>query len=239
MLRMYNEVMVEVETKIKYPKVVEAYQKYEVTDGELIVGVDEAGRGSWAGPLVVGAVLIEKGAVDGVIDSKLMSPEKREELAPKIQQTATAWGLGWVAPEVIDEIGMQEATALAIGEALEEINAKYDKIIIDGCVDFLPASPNAFPKVGADGYIYQVSAAGIIAKVARDAFMSGLAPLYPKYNLEKNVGYGTPAHIAAINEYGVIPGLHRVKNVRPVREIYEQILTGKWVPQVEQEAEAA
>jgi ribonuclease HII len=196
--------------------------KYKPKKGEIIVGVDEVGRGCWAGPLVVGAVVIETGIVDGVIDSKRMTREKREELAPQIQRAAQAWGLGWVSPEKIDAAGLSAATKLGIEEALAEINIEYDTIIIDGSVNFLSANPKAVAKISADNYVYSVSAASILAKVARDNYMIELAEQYPEYDFENNVGYPAPLHKRAANEIGVVAGLHRINNVDPVKVIYER-----------------
>jgi ribonuclease HII len=196
--------------------------KYKPQKGELIVGVDEVGRGCWAGPLVVGAVLIEDGIVEGVIDSKRMTRAKRDELAPRIMQEALAWGLGWVTAEEIDELGLQMATKLGIKKALEKIQIPYDTIIIDGSVNFLPNNKKTIAKISADNYLYSVSAASIIAKVARDDYMTELAAQHPEYGFDKHVGYGTESHIKVANEIGIVAGLHRIKNVAPVRAIYER-----------------
>jgi ribonuclease HII len=196
--------------------------KYKPKKGEIIVGVDEVGRGCWAGPLVVGAVVIEAGIVDGVIDSKRMTREKREELAPQIKEAAQAWGLGWVSPEKIDEVGLSAATKLGMEKALAEISIEYDTIIIDGSVNFLSANQKAIAKISADNYVYSVSAASILAKVARDNYMIELAEQYPEYDFENNVGYPAPLHKSAANEVGVVAGLHRINNVDPVKVIYER-----------------
>lgn len=228
-----------------------------------ILGLDEVGRGPWAGPLVIGAVILrppqtKKDLIldagdflstvspklspiwDELTDSKALTKSRREKLAPKIEQYAFATGLGWISAEEVDEFGLAEALRTAAKRAvkncLEIIHVKNpeqyvggnqnvnltdfpaDEIIIDGTVNFLRGTPlenrvSILKK--ADLLIKEVSAASIIAKVARDNYMiTTVAKKYPEYGFENHVGYGTKKHQAALELYGPCPE-HR-KSVRPV-----------------------
>lgn len=177
----------------------------------LIVGIDEVGRGPWAGPLVVGAVLLGDAMIDGLTDSKKLSKSKREQLAAEIVATAAAYGIGWVDAPEIDRIGLSEALKLATRLAVEQITVPYNEIIIDGTVNFLADTgkgPYVTTLKKADLLISSVSAASIIAKVARDDYMAEQAEAYPSYGFEDHVGYGTAKHRQALDAYGVTP-LHR------------------------------
>lgn len=175
---------------------------------KTILGIDEVGRGPWAGPLVVGACVLKE-PIEGLTDSKKLSPKRREILAAEIHEKAFC-GLGWVSAEELDKIGLsaslRKACRLAVKE-IQESGVQFNEIIIDGTINFLSATPLApyvqvLPK--ADFLIPEVSAASIIAKVARDNYMTEVvAKKYPKYGFEKHVGYGTTLHKAAIEKYGV------------------------------------
>ncbi len=184
----------------------------------MIVGIDEVGRGPWAGPLVVGAVVLGEVQIDGLTDSKKLSAKKREALAPKIYEKAQAVGLGWVSASELDTLGMSRALTLACKRALEEITIPYHQIVLDGTVNFLKDTgkgPYVTTLKQADLLVPSVSAASIVAKVARDAFMSEMSEFYPGYGFEKHVGYGTAAHRQAIEAKGLTP-LHRV-SFAPIR----------------------
>lgn len=178
----------------------------------MILGIDEVGRGPWAGPLVVGAVILGDVTINGLTDSKLLSREQREQLAIEIRANAIGIGLGWVDNAVIDEIGLSEALVLATKQAVEQINASYHEIVIDGTVNFLK-STNKGQYVTtikkADLLIPCVSAASIVAKVARDNYMRSIDNDYPEFGFKNHVGYGTKNHIEAIKKFGVTP-LHRL-----------------------------
>ena len=185
----------------------------------MILGIDEVGRGPWAGPLVVGAVILGGAEIDGLDDSKKLTKKRRQDLDALIRQQAAAWALGWVSARELDDIGMSEALRLATRRAVEQIQAicrdeklGFDEIIIDGTVNFLRGTAlekfvAAIPK--ADGLIPSVSAASIIAKVARDQFMAEQDAVYPGYGFKSNAGYGVAKHRAAIERLGVTP-LHRL-----------------------------
>ena len=185
----------------------------------MILGIDEVGRGPWAGPLAVGAVILGGAEIDGLDDSKKLTKKRRQALDVLIRQQAAAWALGWVSAQELDAIGMSEALRLAARRAVEQIQAQcrqqnlaFSEIIIDGKVNFLRGTAlekfvTAMPK--ADGLIPSVSAASIVAKVARDQFMAEQDAVYPGYGFASNAGYGVAKHRAAIERLGVTP-LHRL-----------------------------
>lgn len=166
----------------------------------VVVGVDEVGRGCWAGPMVVGAVILNQ-PILGLKDSKKLSKKQRELLTELIKVEAK-YSLGWVSHSEIDAIGLSAATTLACQRAIENLNADYDEIIIDGGINFLPDNPKATCLIKADDTVPAVSAASIIAKVMRDNFMAEQAVQFPKYGFEKHVGYGTKIHIDALKQFG-------------------------------------
>lgn len=179
---------------------------------DMILGIDEVGRGPWAGPLVVGAVVIGDASIEGLTDSKKLTKKKRDALDVIIRRDVAGYGLGWVQSDEIDEIGLSAALRLATIRAVEQIKVPYHEIIIDGTINFLQettrgAYVTTLPK--ADLLIQSVSAASIIAKVARDTFMAAQDEIYPGYGFSSHVGYGTAVHRAAIDTLGVTP-LHRL-----------------------------
>jgi ribonuclease HII len=178
----------------------------------MILGIDEVGRGPWAGPLVVGAVVLGDCSIVGLTDSKKLSKAKRELLSALIQTEAAAVSLGWVSSQELDDIGMSEALNLACIRAVQEIKIPYHEIIIDGTINMLK-NTNKGKYVTllkkADLLIPEVSAASIVAKVARDAYMTEQSLVYPGYGFESHVGYGTEKHRSAIANLGVTP-LHRL-----------------------------
>lgn len=180
------------------------------------VGVDEVGRGCWAGPVVAGAVILDR-PITGLTDSKLLTAKKRVNLANNIKLEAVAYGLGWVSPVEVDEIGLTEAVRLAMQRAMAEIDVEYDEIIIDGNYNFFPNELRAKAVIKADLTIPEVSAASILAKVARDQYMVEAAVRYPNYGFEKHVGYGTAAHIAALKLYGICD-MHRL-SYKPIKAL--------------------
>ena len=178
-----------------------------------ILGIDEVGRGPLAGPLVVGAVILPMEEKDWFVelkDSKKISAKKREALSEVILKEATV-GLGWVSSVELDEIGISAALKLATKKAVkavQKLHKPFSQIIIDGKVNFLidtSLSKYVSTVVKADDLIREVSAASIVAKVARDKYMVNIAEKYPEYGFEKHVGYGTAMHRRAISEFGVCP----------------------------------
>lgn len=178
----------------------------------MILGIDEVGRGPWAGPLVIGAVVLGGVSIDGLTDSKKLSKKRREELDVIIREQATGYGLGWVHADEIDEVGLSEALRLATKRAVEQIKVPYHEIIIDGTINFLADTTKGqyvTTMKKADLLVPSVSAASIIAKVARDNYMAEQDAAYEGYKFASHVGYGTAVHRAAIEKHGVTP-LHRL-----------------------------
>ena len=178
----------------------------------MILGIDEAGRGPWAGPLVVGAVVLGGAYISGLTDSKKLSKNKRSRIYREIVNMAKSYNTGWVSAKELDEIGMSAALRLASIRAVKGIRISYSEIIIDGTVNFLAETGKGkyvktMPK--ADLLIPSVSAASIIAKVERDNYMEELDNLYEDYKFGSNAGYGTEKHRLAIEKLGVTPE-HRV-----------------------------
>lgn len=174
----------------------------------MILGIDEAGRGPWAGPLVVGAVVLGGIEIDGLTDSKKLSKKKREQLYERITSGAAAYASGWVSSVELDSIGMSEALRLATRRAVEQIRIPYSEIIIDGTINFLAGTRKGkyvqtMPK--ADLLVPSVSAASIIAKVERDRYMATIATEYPAYGFASHAGYGVAKHRAVIDALGVTP----------------------------------
>lgn len=179
----------------------------------IIVGIDEVGRGCWAGPLVAGAAILKQPIAE-LKDSKQLSKPQRESLVEVIRQQAIAFGLGWVWPAEVDELGLTVANGLAMQRALAQIKVAYDEIIIDGNHNYLMNQPKARVVVKADATVPAVSAASILAKVARDNYMAYMAAVFPEYGFESHVGYGTAQHRQSLRRFGVTK-LHR-QSFKPV-----------------------
>lgn len=178
----------------------------------MILGIDEVGRGPWAGPMVVGAVVLGGAEIDGLTDSKKLTKKRREALDIEIRKQATGYGLGWVSAAEIDEIGLGPSLRLATKRAVQAVKVPYHEIIIDGTINLLADTPleryvTTMPK--ADLLVPSVSAASIIAKVARDNYMAEQDEIHPGYGFGGHAGYGVAKHRAAIEQLGVTP-LHRL-----------------------------
>ncbi|MCX6728546.1 MAG: ribonuclease HII [Candidatus Saccharibacteria bacterium] len=190
----------------------------------MILGIDEVGRGSWAGPLVVGAVVLGGEVIEGLTDSKKLSKKQREKLDIEIREKAKGIGLGWVEPAEIDEIGLSKSLNLATKRAVEQIKTPYGEIIIDGTVNFLcGTNKEKFVTTikKADLLIPCVSAASIVAKVARDKYMATQDDVYRGYDFKNHVGYGTSAHSKAIDKNGATK-LHRM-SFAPLKKIKQSV----------------
>lgn len=195
----------------------------------MILGIDEVGRGPWAGPLVVGAVVLGNATIEGLTDSKKLSAKRRDSLDVLIREQAAGWGLGWVQADELDQLGLAKALRVATIRAVEAVHTPYNEIIIDGTINFLKETTKGkyvTTLAKADLLIPSVSAASIIAKVARDAFMAKQATQYPGYGFERHVGYGTAMHRLAIDTLGITP-LHRT-SFAPIAKI---VHTGLEQPQ--------
>jgi ribonuclease HII len=174
----------------------------------VIVGIDEVGRGAWAGPLVVGAVLLGGVHIEGLTDSKKLTKKQREVLDKQIRMAAYGIGLGWVSAKQIDQIGLGKALKLAAQKAIAQLHRhSYEEIIIDGTIKLIDDSRVTLMKK-ADLLIPSVSAASIVAKVARDNYMKHIDKVFPGYGFTRHVGYGTAVHQQAIQAIGPSP-IHR------------------------------
>ena len=187
----------------------EIENEWHQTGKKLVCGIDEAGRGPLAGPVVVAAVIMpEDSFIEGVNDSKKISEKKREKLYEEITQSAIAWGVGIIDQNEIDDINILNATKKGLTTALMELKEKPDIILVDALtkIDTLGIQYESIIK--GDAKSYSIAAASIIAKVTRDRIMRQWDEIYPQYGFEKHKGYGTKMHIEAIKEYGLCP-LHR------------------------------
>lgn len=191
----------------------------------LIVGVDEAGRGPLAGPVVAAAVVLCKPAPGGLDDSKKLSAKRRSQLEPQIRARC-AWGLAVVEPDEIDRINIFQATmlamTLAVGRLVEALGCEPSQVLIDG--NMTPHGRHrdwrwaqALPIVGGDGKEKSIGAASILAKEHRDRVMRAAAQAHPHYGWDRNMGYGTAEHLAALRRHGPTP-LHR-RSFAPVAQV--------------------
>ena len=170
---------------------------------EKICGIDEAGRGPLAGPVVVAAVIMPQDSmIEGVNDSKKVSEKKREKLYEEITEEAIAWGVGIIDPQEIDDINILNATKKGLTLALKELTEKPDLILVDALtgIDTLGIPYQSIIK--GDAKSYSIAAASIIAKVTRDRMMKEWDEVYPDYGFAKHKGYGTAEHIRIIKEKG-------------------------------------
>ncbi|WKW12743.1 ribonuclease HII [Pseudogemmatithrix spongiicola] len=179
-----------------------------------IAGVDEVGRGPLAGPVVVCAVIMpaERRAIAGVTDSKQLGAAERERLAARIRQDAVALALAAASVREIARWNVYQATARAMARALARLPRAPDEVLVDGKpIKTLAVAHHAI--VGGDAKCYSIACASIVAKVVRDRLMTRLAARYPDFGWERNAGYGTPTHIAALRTHG-LTAHHRVQFCR-------------------------
>ena len=202
---------------------------HEMALGTRVAGVDEAGRGPLAGPVAAAAVVLDLARIpDGLNDSKVLSAARRAALFDVIHATAHV-GLGWASVAEIDALNIRAASLLAMQRAVLGLGFVPDAALIDGnaCPEGLPCPGVTLIK--GDAKSLSVAAASIIAKVARDRLMAGLARAHPSYGWEVNQGYPTAAHLAALQDMGVTP--HHRRSFRPVHNILQsrdlQILDSK------------
>ena len=176
---------------------------------QYICGIDEAGRGPLAGPVVVASVIMPVDSmIEGVNDSKKVSEKKREKIYEQILEEAISYGVAIIGQDEIDEINILNATKKGLTVSLQELTQKPDLILVDALngIDTMGIPYDSVIK--GDAKCYSIAAASIIAKVTRDRIMREWDKIYPEYGFEKHKGYGTAAHIAAIREYGLCP-IHR------------------------------
>lgn len=191
--------------------------------GSLVAGVDEAGRGPLAGPVVAAAVILDPArAVPGLRDSKLLPAPQRERLAGEIRARALAWAIGWADAHEIDVLDILQATLLAMRRALQGLPIAPGRVLVDGrdrpSTAMLGFACEVEPIVRGDRRIGEISAASILAKVARDAWMREAAPVYPGYGFDRHKGYPTVEHLAGLARQGPCP-LHR-QSFTPVRSAH-------------------
>ena len=180
---------------------------------KFICGIDEAGRGPLAGPVVVGAVVMKPDSkIEWVNDSKKVTEKRRDILYDKITEEALAWGVGIVSEKDIDEINILNATKkglhIALGEVIEKLKAKPDIVITDALREIDTFNISYQSIIKGDATCYSISCASIIAKVTRDRIMKQWDEVYPEYGFNSHKGYGTAKHIEAIKQYGPTP-IHR------------------------------
>jgi ribonuclease HII len=185
-----------------------------------IAGVDEAGRGPLAGPVVAAAVILDHAtALDGLADSKKLSVRRREELAGLIRQRSVAWSVAWSDRAEIDALNILQATMLAMRRAIIGLSVQPTAVQVDGNrlpdLRFAGRTMRGDAIVGGDDKIAAISAASIIAKTARDQIMVDLDQLYPDYEFARHKGYGTEAHRQRLRQHG--PCEHHRKSFAPVR----------------------
>ena len=190
-------------------KLKEIEEEIYKTGVETICGIDEAGRGPLAGPVVVAAVIMPRDSmIEGVNDSKKVSEKKREMLYDKIIEEAVAYSVGIIDQKEIDKINILNATKKGLTTAIQGLKIKPQRIIVDALEHIDTCNIPYTSIIKGDAKCYSIAAASIIAKVTRDRIMRQWDEVYPQYGFEKHKGYGTAAHIAAIKEYGLCP-LHR------------------------------
>ncbi len=169
---------------------------------DLLVGLDEVGRGAWAGPLSIGAVVLPKDRrVNGVRDSKQLSEARREALFERITPWCVAWAVGHASHEECDELGMSDAQRLAARRAIEGLGVTPDVVLMDGNWDFV-GGPNTRTIVKGDATCLSIATASIVAKVTRDRMMRAASSDHPGFEFESNKGYPCPRHQVALQGYG-------------------------------------
>lgn len=188
-------------------------EKYWSEGKKCICGVDEVGRGSWAGPLYVGAVVFDKNhkMIDGINDSKKLTPTKREKLHKEIVENSLAYSIGAVKHYEVDNYGLTLATEIAIERALEGLGLDVDMLLVDA-ISYKKIE--SLPIIKGDEICYSISCASILAKVERDRYISSI-PEAEIYRFDKNKGYGTMEHVELIKKHGV-SSVHR-KSFKPIR----------------------
>ncbi len=197
-------------------------REYYSSSVTLIAGVDEAGRGPLAGPVVAAAVVFPPTYQNEEInDSKKLSEKKREKLFEEIKENAIAYGIASVSAKEIDRLNIYEATKIAMKEAVRQLKGQYDLVITDAMK--LDLNKPVIALVKGDAKCLNVAAASILAKVTRDRYLKELDEAYPQYGFAKHKGYGTKEHLEALNKYGPIEGIHR-KSFKPVMEIIDEQL---------------
>lgn len=185
--------------------------------GLLVAGVDEAGRGPLAGPVVAAAVILDPAKpIAGLADSKKLSEAKRDQLFTLIKQSSLSWAIASASVEEIDELNILQATLLAMQRAVQGLPIRPDRVLVDG--NQLPVlSIPAQAIVKGDSKVQAISAASILAKVERDRLMYDYHKDYPDFSFHQHKGYGTPQHLAEIRQHGILE-IHR-KTFKPLKDM--------------------
>lgn len=190
-------------------KLKEIEKELYVKGFQTIAGIDEAGRGPLAGPVVVaGVIMPQDSMIEGVNDSKKVSEKKREKLYDTILEEALSYSVAIIGQDVIDEINILNATKQGVTKVVEELEIKPDLILVDALTHIDTKGIPYDAIIKGDAKCYQIAAASILAKVTRDRIMRQWDEIYPQYGFMAHKGYGTAKHIAAIKEYGLCP-IHR------------------------------
>jgi ribonuclease HII len=197
-------------------------RRKRVASPVLVAGVDEAGRGPLAGPVVAAAVILDlRRPIDGLADSKTLAEARREALAPLIRERALGWGIGMATAEEIDTLNILRATMVAMQRALAALAVEPGHVKVDGnrCPGLaeIGLACTAEAVIGGDATVAEISAAAILAKTTRDAWMRQAAQEYPGYGFERHKGYPTPSHLQALARLGPCP-LHR-RSFAPVKSL--------------------
>lgn len=204
------------------PAVKKVFEPFEYPVAYCIAGVDEVGRGPLVGDVVTAAVILDpEQPIEGLMDSKKLSEKKRQLLSIEIKQHAIAWSVGRASPEEIDTLNILHATMLAMQRAVLGLNVTPDYVLVDGnrCPTFVGENGNIASQsvVKGDARVAEISAASILAKVARDDEMIALDKLHPEYGFAKHKGYPTKAHLEKIIEHGVLENYRR--SFKPVANV--------------------
>lgn len=186
----------------------------------LVAGVDEAGRGPLAGPVVAAAVILRPDdRIEGLADSKKLTQRRREVLAREIRKRSLSWGVGWATPTEIDDLNILAATMLAMHRAIANLSVMPDGVRVDGNrlpdLSFGDARLEGEAIVGGDAKVAEISAASIIAKTTRDGIMEFLDHIHPEYEFARHKGYGTEVHLRRLREFG--PCAQHRSSFAPVR----------------------
>ena len=188
--------------------------------GELVAGVDEAGRGPLAGPVVAAAVILRPGdTIEGLADSKKLTATRREELANEIRARSLSWSVGWANPSEIDELNILAATMLAMRRAIANLTVTPTGVQVDGNrlpdLEWGDVRLEGEAIIGGDAKVGAISAASIIAKTTRDGIMAFLDRVHPEYEFARHKGYGTEVHLRRLREHG--PCVYHRASFAPVR----------------------
>lgn len=184
----------------------------------MVVGIDEVGRGAYAGPVTAAAVILpDHCRLGGIRDSKMLDSLSRERAAYEIKRQAIAIGVGWASSDEVDRQGLTEAVSRAGQRALADMQFDFDAVILDGNHNYLQGIVRSQAVIKADQSSLCVAAASVIAKVARDNYMQRLALRYPEFGFDSHKGYGAPAHWAALHAVGLSP--HHRRRWQPLKEV--------------------